>query len=295
MEHVTKAVVVTAPLEIQDLPIPEPGPGEVLVRIEASGPCHTDIYAALGNWPVKPTLHSFPATKASANVGYAVFPCCQRPAPLTRSKPSWPSAVSMSLSHSPRRPHPFDQAFRSLRLGGRRVCVALPADNAALNPPIVDTVVTGKTVIGSIVGTRNESIEDVLSGRVPALSSSSSDPGYNRDQDHVDDHADRSAVRRESTVVSAVYHGEEVCFLARIELGLLPAEVALGLDDLHALTGPQQMSRDINRGVGGRPQLGSLPTTGRAEESRPGCFRVTAQGSLGGVSAIDDVLGPGNE
>lgn len=52
-----KAAVVTdftSPLEIQDLAIPEPGAGEVLVRIEASGLCHTDIHAAHGDWPVKP-------------------------------------------------------------------------------------------------------------------------------------------------------------------------------------------------------------------------------------------------
>ncbi len=35
-----------APLEIRDLPVPDPGPGQVLVRIEASGLCHTDIHAA---------------------------------------------------------------------------------------------------------------------------------------------------------------------------------------------------------------------------------------------------------
>jgi propanol-preferring alcohol dehydrogenase len=44
----------TQPLEITQVPTPEPGPGEVLVRIEASGLCHTDIHAARGDWPVKP-------------------------------------------------------------------------------------------------------------------------------------------------------------------------------------------------------------------------------------------------
>ena len=54
-----KAAVVTsftAPLEIQERDIPEPGPGEVLVHLETSGLCHTDIHAAHGDWPVKPTL-----------------------------------------------------------------------------------------------------------------------------------------------------------------------------------------------------------------------------------------------
>ena len=53
-----KAAVVTdftQPLEIQDRPVPEPGPGQVLVRIETCGLCHTDIHAAHGDWPVKPT------------------------------------------------------------------------------------------------------------------------------------------------------------------------------------------------------------------------------------------------
>ncbi len=53
-----KAAVVTdfaQPLEIQDRPVPEPGPGQVLVRIAACGLCHTDIHAAHGDWPVKPS------------------------------------------------------------------------------------------------------------------------------------------------------------------------------------------------------------------------------------------------
>ncbi len=58
-----KASVVTsfdAPLAIRDIAVPVPGPGQVLVRIEASGLCHTDIHAARGDWPVKPTLPLVP-------------------------------------------------------------------------------------------------------------------------------------------------------------------------------------------------------------------------------------------
>jgi len=43
------------PLIIEERPVPEPGPGQVVVRMEASGLCHTDIHAANGDWPVKPT------------------------------------------------------------------------------------------------------------------------------------------------------------------------------------------------------------------------------------------------
>jgi alcohol dehydrogenase, propanol-preferring len=330
-----KAAVVTdfrSPLQIQDLPVPEPRTGEVLVRIETSGLCHTDIHAAHGDWPVRPTPPFVPGHEgigrieklgpgvttrslgdrvAIAWLGYACGECryciggwetlCEKQqnsgysvngtfaeyavapaafatpvpetissrdaAPLTcagvttykavkvaRVAPAETVAVfgvgglghlalqyariagafvigvdiedsklsmatelgadhvvnartadpaeairelggadvAIALAASPAS---FDQAYRSLRRGGRLVCVALPADNGALSLPIFDTVINGKSVIGSIVGTRNdladvfdlhaagrtrviavdrklnevnESIDDVLSGRVPA-------------------------------------------------------------------------------------------------------------------------------
>jgi propanol-preferring alcohol dehydrogenase len=55
-----------APLEIHEIPVPAPGPDQVLVRIEASGLCHTDIHAARGDWPVKPSL---PFTPGHEGVG----------------------------------------------------------------------------------------------------------------------------------------------------------------------------------------------------------------------------------
>ncbi|MGA5328239.1 alcohol dehydrogenase AdhP [Streptomyces griseoincarnatus] len=53
-----KAAVVREfgkPLVVEERTDPEPGPGQVLVRVEASGLCHTDIHAAHGDWPVRPT------------------------------------------------------------------------------------------------------------------------------------------------------------------------------------------------------------------------------------------------
>jgi propanol-preferring alcohol dehydrogenase len=57
-----KAAVVHSfdrPLTIEDVPTPEPGSEQVLVRIEASGLCHTDIHAARGEWPVQPPTLPF--------------------------------------------------------------------------------------------------------------------------------------------------------------------------------------------------------------------------------------------
>ena len=63
MPQVMKAAVVRAygaPLSIEEVPVPEVPPGQVLVKIVASGVCHTDIHAAHGDWPVKPPLPFIP-------------------------------------------------------------------------------------------------------------------------------------------------------------------------------------------------------------------------------------------
>jgi propanol-preferring alcohol dehydrogenase len=329
-----KAAVVThlgTPLQILDIPVPRPAPGQVLVRMETSGLCHTDIHAAHGDWPVKPTAPVVPGHEgvgvieelgegvtvrsvgervAIAWLGQACGACrhciggwetlCEQQvnsgysvdgtfaeyavvaaayatrvpdavssldaAPLTcagvttykaikvaRVAPGETVAVfgigglghlalqyariagaftiavdvqddklamarelgadevvnaattdpaeaiqalggadvAVALAASPRS---FDQAYRSLRRGGRLVCVALPADGT-MSLPIFDMVLSGKSVIGSIVGTRNdladvfalhaagrttvitvdrkldevnEAMADVLSGHVPA-------------------------------------------------------------------------------------------------------------------------------
>ncbi|TKW64923.1 MAG: alcohol dehydrogenase AdhP [Paracoccus denitrificans] len=65
-----KAAVVREfgkPLEIEDAPVPEPGPGQIQVKIEACGVCHTDLHAAHGDWPVKPNPPFIPGHEG---VGY---------------------------------------------------------------------------------------------------------------------------------------------------------------------------------------------------------------------------------
>jgi propanol-preferring alcohol dehydrogenase len=293
-----KAAVVTAfdqPLEILDVPLPSPGPGEVLVRIEASGLCHTDIHAARGDWPVKPTPPFVPGHEgvglverigdgvssrrlgervaipwlghACGHCGYCVSGretlCLEQrntgygvdggfaeyvvadaafvvpvpegvtafdAAPLTCAGVTTYKAIKVAdivpservaifgvggLGHlavqyaniiggtvigvdvtdeklrlakdlgaehvvnaaevDPAQaiqdlggadvavalaatPASFEQAFRSLRRGGRLVCVALPKDQM-MSIPIFDTVLGGLSVLGSIVGTRQDLAE----------------------------------------------------------------------------------------------------------------------------------------
>jgi len=62
-----QAAVVTAfgkPLALETLPIPVAGPGQILVKTEACGVCHTDLHAANGDWPGRPTLPFTPGHEA---------------------------------------------------------------------------------------------------------------------------------------------------------------------------------------------------------------------------------------
>jgi alcohol dehydrogenase, propanol-preferring len=71
MGQYMKAAVVHAfgePLRIEEVPVPTPGPGQILVNIKASGVCHTDLHAADGDWPVKPTLPFIPGHEGAGVV-----------------------------------------------------------------------------------------------------------------------------------------------------------------------------------------------------------------------------------
>jgi len=66
-----KAAVVRRfrePLVVEEIPVPAPGAGEVLVKIRATGVCHTDLHAADGDWPVKPTLPFVPGHEGAGVV-----------------------------------------------------------------------------------------------------------------------------------------------------------------------------------------------------------------------------------
>jgi alcohol dehydrogenase, propanol-preferring len=54
------------PLALRELVLPSPGAGQILVKTEACGVCHTDLHAAQGDWPLKPAL---PFTPGHEGIG----------------------------------------------------------------------------------------------------------------------------------------------------------------------------------------------------------------------------------
>lgn len=71
MVKTMKAAVVHAfgkPLTIEEVPIPTPGSGEVLIKVIANGVCHTDLHAAQGDWPAKPVPPFIPGHEGAGIV-----------------------------------------------------------------------------------------------------------------------------------------------------------------------------------------------------------------------------------
>jgi propanol-preferring alcohol dehydrogenase len=71
MTHQMQAAVVEQfgkPLVFRYLDIPSPGAGQVLVKTEACGVCHTDVHAMRGDWPVKPAPPFVPGHEAIGRV-----------------------------------------------------------------------------------------------------------------------------------------------------------------------------------------------------------------------------------
>jgi alcohol dehydrogenase, propanol-preferring len=71
MDKTMKAAVVRAfdrPLVIEEVAVPRPGAGQILVKVQACGVCHTDLHAAEGDWPVKPAPPFIPGHEGVGDV-----------------------------------------------------------------------------------------------------------------------------------------------------------------------------------------------------------------------------------
>lgn len=56
------------PLKIEELPRPDPKPGEVLIKVAACGVCHSDVHAVDGDWDPLPNLPLIPGHEVTGHV-----------------------------------------------------------------------------------------------------------------------------------------------------------------------------------------------------------------------------------
>ena len=71
MTQTMKAAVLHAlktPLRIEQLPVPEPGHGELLIKVTACGVCHSDLHAVDGDWTPPPVIPLVPGHEVAGRV-----------------------------------------------------------------------------------------------------------------------------------------------------------------------------------------------------------------------------------
>jgi propanol-preferring alcohol dehydrogenase len=56
------------PLRIEQVPIPEPGHGELLIKVTACGVCHSDLHAVDGDWTPPPVIPLIPGHEVAGKV-----------------------------------------------------------------------------------------------------------------------------------------------------------------------------------------------------------------------------------
>ena len=56
------------PPVLRDVPVPEPGPGEVLVKVGGAGACHSDLHVM--SWPAGVLPYELPFTLGHENAGW---------------------------------------------------------------------------------------------------------------------------------------------------------------------------------------------------------------------------------
>ena len=106
----------TEPLVVEQVPRLALEPGQVRVQVEAAGLCHTDIHAAHGDWPVKPSPPFVPGHEGVGLVeklgdGVTHLSVGRRPAHLVASAaPPHCRHGIPRIAHDPTLPRPGNPA-----------------------------------------------------------------------------------------------------------------------------------------------------------------------------------------
>ena len=101
------------PLELVELPVPEPGPGQVLLRVLACGVCRTDLHILEGELPP----HRSPVVPGHQIVGEVVASERRRAAPAaSRRTPLVGDRVGVPWLHQ------TDETCRFCRRGQENLC-----------------------------------------------------------------------------------------------------------------------------------------------------------------------------
>ena len=150
-----QAPIETAPLRESDVPVPEPGPGEVLLRVRACGICHTDLHVIEGDLAPK----RLPLIPGHQIVGEVVAHGPEVTAPELGTRAGTPWLSSTCGSCGPCREGRENLCEHALftgydRDGGFAEYVAVPAASAYELPAGVGDIQAAPLLCAGVIGYR---------------------------------------------------------------------------------------------------------------------------------------------
>ncbi|MBN1163205.1 MAG: zinc-dependent alcohol dehydrogenase family protein [Candidatus Krumholzibacteriota bacterium] len=164
------APLETSPLELVDLPVPQPGPGEILLRVSMCGLCHTDIHTIEGDLdlPVLPIIpgHQIVGTVIKTGPGVA------SPQEGTRVGSAWLNRAcgSCSWCQSDRENLCQDARFTGFHVpGGYAEYTVLPADFVYPLPENFSDRAAAPLLCAGIIGYRSLRLCGIKPGGVLGL------------------------------------------------------------------------------------------------------------------------------
>ncbi|WP_217707807.1 alcohol dehydrogenase catalytic domain-containing protein [Nonomuraea rhodomycinica] len=108
------------PPELREVPVPEPGPGQVLVKIGGAGACHSDLHIMQA--PAPPVAARLPCTLGHENAGWV-----EAPGPGVTGSAPGPGGTIPDPAKRPRSPRGRAAQRRWADQPPRRQAVAAPA------------------------------------------------------------------------------------------------------------------------------------------------------------------------
>ncbi len=154
------------PLIQADVPRPEPGPGEILIKVLACGACHTDLHTVEGDLDL-PRIPLIPGHQVVGTVE-ACGPDASRFEPGTRVGITWffSSCGSCTFCEQGRENLCADAKFTGYHAdGGYAEYMVVPQDSAFVVPAVFSNVQATPLLCGGVIGFRALRLSEVKPGQ----------------------------------------------------------------------------------------------------------------------------------
>lgn len=170
LERVARVEKDSSPLALREVPRPEPGPGELLLRVESCGVCHTELDEIEGRTPppVMPVIPGHQVVGTVVGVGEGVSSECDG----ERRGVAWIFSACGTCAFCLEGRENLCQLFRATgrdRNGGYAEYMVVPELSAYPIPEGISSVDAAPLLCGGAIGYRSLRLTNLQNGQVLGL------------------------------------------------------------------------------------------------------------------------------